>query len=48
MRVRWMATMVVLGLFGCTRGYYQRQADNEVADKKLAALVEKPKDERAT
>ena len=32
MRVRWIATMIVFGLLGCTRGYYQRQADNEVAD----------------
>ena len=32
MRVRWIATIVVLGLLGCTRGFYQRQADNEVAD----------------
>ena len=32
MRVRWLATIFILGLVGCTRGFYQRQADNEVAD----------------
>ena len=31
--LRWsVAFVVTLGLIGCTRGYYQRQADREVAD----------------